>query len=784
MNAPHSTVSYYGIRHHGPGCAASLRKALSALQPDCIVIEGPTGSEDLLQFLKSDSMRPPVALLTYSTEEPRLSVFHPFAVFSPEWQAIVYAQETNTPVRFMDLPPAISLALRKEQEAKVMQEADKTTEATPEEADEPALTEKETTPPENISQDPLDWLAHAAGYSDGESWWNHMVEERGDGTDLFDAIAHAMTELRDNAPTRSAEYEAREAMREAHMRLEIKQAQKDGFKRIAVVCGAWHVPALKQDVKSNVDKETLKGLPKIKTQTTWVPWTYQHLSSPSGYAAGVTAPGWYEYLWQVNQNHEERAIGWFVRIARLLREHELDCSSAHLIESVRLADTLAAMRERPAPSLAELHEAALSVICNGNEAPMQLIERELMIGNALGSIPTDVPTVPLQQDLQTQQKSLRFKPEALRKDIDLDLRKENDLARSHLLHQLNLLGIEWGTLTHVGQKAKGTFHEYWSLAWQPAFEVDIIIASRYGYSVTTAATALCTEKAQAATRLAELTELMDKVLLANLPQAVRVVASELQERSVGSADPIDLLNALPALANVYRYGNVRQTDVALVAHLFDNMLQRAVIALPLAVSNINADAAESVRETLLATERAINLRSGEEQTQIWRQALQQIVATQSTSALLRGTSCRLLFDAGVYTLEQSETQLSLNLSSAAEPEQAAHWLDGFLNRNATILIHNDHLWVLIDDWLSNLSDEHFINTLPLVRRTFSQFEAADRRDLGLKAQQEKKQLSHVGTTIAAHAESSWDEKRVYPVRQTLSELLGIPVEPFNTKKED
>lgn len=770
-----SEITYYGIRHHGPGCAASLRRALLDLQPDCIIIEGPTGAEELLQYMKSADMCPPVALLTYSTESPRLSLFHPFAVFSPEWQAILYAHETSVPVRFMDLPPAISLAIRKKQEEKAQETAQTTPE--PEKSSEGTTEENPTPPSSDISLDPLDWLAQTAGYSDGESWWNHMVEERGDGTDLFEAITHAMTELRQNAPARSAEYEAREAMREAHMRLEIKQAQKDNFKRIAVVCGAWHVPALQQETSASADKEILKGLPKIKTQTTWTPWTYQHLSAPSGYAAGIMAPGWYEYLWQVSQNHDQRAIGWFVRIARLLRQHELDCSSAHLIESARLADTLAAMRERPAPGLTELNEAALSVICNGNEAPMQLIKQELMIGNVLGNIPADVPTVPLQQDLQAQQKSLRLKPEALRKEIDLDLRRENDLARSHLLHRLNLLGIEWGTLPRAGQRAKGTFHEYWSLAWQPAFEVDIILASRYGYSVATAATALCTEKAKTATRLTELTELMDKVLLADLPEAVKTVTAELQERSVGSADPIDLLAALPALANVYRYGNVRKTDVAMVAHLFDNMLQRAVIALPLAVSNINADAAESVRNTLLAADRAINLRGSEEQTTAWQQALQQITLAQSTAALLRGTSCRLLLDSSVYTVDQAATQLGLNLSSGAQAEQAAQWLDGFLNRNATILLHNDNLWALIDEWLSTLSDEHFIHVLPLVRRTFSQFEAADRRDLGIKAKQERKTAAHTKTEQHSSGQTTWDEKRVQNVLQTVSELLGIPLNP-------
>ena len=44
-------VTLFGIRHHGPGCARSLRRALETLQPDCVLIEGPAGSEPLLAHL-------------------------------------------------------------------------------------------------------------------------------------------------------------------------------------------------------------------------------------------------------------------------------------------------------------------------------------------------------------------------------------------------------------------------------------------------------------------------------------------------------------------------------------------------------------------------------------------------------------------------------------------------------------------------------------------------------------------------------------------------------------
>ena len=35
------SVQIFGIRHHGPGCARSLRGALKALKPDIVMVEGP-----------------------------------------------------------------------------------------------------------------------------------------------------------------------------------------------------------------------------------------------------------------------------------------------------------------------------------------------------------------------------------------------------------------------------------------------------------------------------------------------------------------------------------------------------------------------------------------------------------------------------------------------------------------------------------------------------------------------------------------------------------------------
>ncbi len=783
-----SATHYFGIRHHGPGCARSLVRAFGELRPDCVLIEGPPEADALLAFVLDDAMAPPVALLGYCPDEPKLAVYHPFAAFSPEWQALRWAATHGAPARFIDLPLAHELAFEKAQrdareaEATAAEPVPAAAAADPVAAPEGGAAAVEPAADPFEHRDPLTWLAHAAGYDDGESWWNHMVEERADGTELFDAIASAMTSLRAELGDRHATPEAarREAIREAHMRQCVRAAQKEGFERIAVVCGAWHLPALRAPLAAKGDGALLKGLPKVKVQSTWVPWTYRHLTRASGYGAGIASPGWYEHLWNTHDRPGRRAVGWLARVARLMRERELDCSSAHLIEAARLADALAALRERPAPGLPELDEASRTVLTLGDDTVLRFIRDALVVGDRLGAVPPAVPTVPLQRDVEALQKRLRLKPEALQKSLDLDLRSENDLARSHLLHRLALLDVPWGRLAKVGRSARGTFHEIWTLQWQPEFALRLIEASLWGQTVEQAATARAQARCGEAGSLAELSALVDQALLADLDRAVATATQALEDRAALTGDTAQLLATLPPLANVFRYGNVRQTDAALVSHVLDGLALRAAIGLPVASGGLDDSAAETLREVVLAAHAAIALRDGQEATLAWRRALSQVAGQAGAHDLLKGLAARLLLDAGEWTTEAAARAMSLSLSAGAEPAHAAAWLEGFLNRNAVVLLHDATVWSLVDDWLASLGDDHFIRVLPLVRRTFSAFAATELRDLSNKARQ-KPGASAPATPGAGGGDvlAAWDAERAALPLPLLRTLLGLPAAAEN-----
>ena len=96
-------VTVFGIRHHGPGSARSLRAELEKLRPDLLLVEGPPDADGMIPLAGLAEMVPPVALLITLPNRPQEAVYYPFAEFSPEWQAILCGLQAGIPVRFMDL---------------------------------------------------------------------------------------------------------------------------------------------------------------------------------------------------------------------------------------------------------------------------------------------------------------------------------------------------------------------------------------------------------------------------------------------------------------------------------------------------------------------------------------------------------------------------------------------------------------------------------------------------------------------------------------------------------
>ncbi|MFC0115854.1 DUF5682 family protein [Kibdelosporangium aridum] len=687
-------VTLLGIRHHGPGSARMVRAALDAVRPQVILVEGPPDADNLIEHV--GELIPPVALLLHDAADPSEAAFWPFARFSPEWQALTWGARHSVDVRFADLPAGISLAREKTEEV------------------------------DRVVVDPLGVLAEAAGFDDPERWWEDVVEHSSaEPTQLAAAVAEAMTALREEfADT----VDQRTLQREAWMRQVLRKALTDYDGPIVVVCGAWHVPALQQLPAAKADADLVKGLTKRKIAGSWVPWSHGRLAATSGYGAGVASPGWYAHLWEYTKDTIPR---WMARTSHVLREEGLPASTASAVEAVRLADTLAALRGRPSPGLSEVSEAALAVLCGGDDVGLRIVHEKLVVGEELGQVGSGVPRSPLATDLERLQRKLRLPASAAEKNMRLDLRRDIDRGRSRLLRQLHVLDVRWGEPDET--TTLGTFAEAWTVRWDPGLAVAVAAAARHGATVEDAAEHVLLEQAKSAETVADAAEVLREAVACELVNAVTAARAALDRCAAAATDALELLQALPALAGTVRYGSVRGTDPELLRAAMHGLLARGSAGLPLACHGIDDQTAEVALSTMDKAHEAVVLAADEEHTAGWWEALQRLVRTDPPAhGLPTGRATRLLWEDDRLDTEAVAVRMQRAVSAAGT---GTSFVAGFLRGSAVRLAADPRLLGLVDEWLTGLPNEAFEDALPLLRRAISSFSAPERRTLAERVAQ-------------------------------------------------
>ena len=246
-----------------------------------VLVEGPPDADDLIPLLAHAEMKPPVALLVYADRPAERGGLLPVRR--------LLARVAGDPLRpgARDPGPVHGPARRPISSSARSEPEDERADASPARAARAA---------EPAPVDPLRWLAEAAGFADGERWWEHMVEHRRDGADLFAAILEAMAALREEFPE-PATTSARPAARPTCGRRSARPRPR-GSPRIAVVCGAWHAPALAGPGRpATRTTRAAQGAAEGEGLGHLGPLDPRPARLDSGYGAGVESPGWYHHLW-------------------------------------------------------------------------------------------------------------------------------------------------------------------------------------------------------------------------------------------------------------------------------------------------------------------------------------------------------------------------------------------------------------------------------------------------------------------------------------------------------
>lgn len=153
-------------------------------------------------------------------------------------------------------------------------------------------------------------------------------------------------------------------------------------------------------------------------------------------------------------------------------------------------------------------------------------------------------------------------------------------------------------------------------------------------------------------------------------------------------------------------------------------------------------------------------------TDLWQETLQLISVNKNTAPVIAGYATRLLADFKLIIGDELVKAFYYAMSSSTAPSIAAAWLEGFLKGSGTILLIDQDLWNVVNNWVEQLAEDVFVQVLPLLRRTFANFSKPERRKLGEKVK------SGSSGVVVKQAAIGIDEERAKKGIEVVMRMMG------------
>ncbi|MCI0683406.1 MAG: DUF5682 family protein [Gemmataceae bacterium] len=742
-------IHVFGVRHLSPAGAWHLRRFLDRVRPKVVLVEGLADADSLVEDITRQGTRPPIAILAYTDSVPVRTLVYPLARYSPEYQALAWADEHDVPVEFIDLPSEIFLGLQDleaERAARLRAKAEKDAEKEDAldpgdgEAGEPATLEPQNVWRPERGRSIYEHVAERSGEPDYDTYWErrfeHNLEE-----ESYRLAAHELGKaLRDEEDPPL--WRAENLVREAYMRRRIAAVIAKGVKpeQIVAVVGAFHAPVLTSDHPAMTDAE-LASLRRRSSKLTLMPYSYFKLSTQSGYGAGNHAPAYFELLWETLQAGDlhDLPLHYLSHVTRHLREHGSPRSTAEVIEGVRLARTLAAMHDGLAPVLRDLRDAAVTLLGHGEFLAIRDALALVNIGNAIGELPKGVSQTSIQADFERELGRLKLEKyrTTTRQDLTLDLRENRhakseeaaflDLHRSCFFHRLRMLGIGFAKPLAARQQA-ATWAEKWELQWTPESEISLVEAVLLGETVELATGFKFKTALETCASIAQAADLVGDACQCGLMTSMDLARQRLQELAAVSSELKVIAHATFQLSQVVRYGDVRKFDPAPLLPLMAQLFVSGALALHAAASCDN----EAAQELLVSIDELhrVSLEHHDlVEEPLWIDRLQRLADADDRNPLLSGYACATLLELGLIANEDLVREVSRRLSPGVPADLGAGWFEGLAKRNRYSLLARQPLWEALGAYIESLDDDQFKRALVFLRRAFGSFSPREKRHI-------------------------------------------------------
>ena len=726
-------VVYFPVRHHSPACALHLQRTIDSFRPELILIEGPSDSAQLLPYIANGQSVPPFCIYySYDDKEGKVSeekekyrAYYPFLSYSPELVAIREGARRNIPTRFIDLPYALRLINKIEEEPQTQ------------------FYYNENKEYEVNTYTAM--IARKAGCRSFAEFWESRFEldtGKMKTHDFVRNVFHLGYFMRLATPGNETSLKE-DRQRETYMAAEIRKAIPN-HQKILVVAGAFHISDLMDELQSD-RKQSLKSGNPEHVASYLMPYTFKEADSKSGYAAGMPFPAFYQEVWEKMEKQKKdpfasTVLEYIIKTARYARKTQI-ISLPDEINALNMARSLAILRGKQSAGVYELLDGVRSCFVKGDLNATSTFEVDflyrLLSGMGAGKIVANDCIPPVVREFRSLCSLHRLKTLTIeRQEVTLDIIKNPaHYRKSRFLHQMEFLETGFATLQsgpdYVNQKNKNLVREQWICRYGTGVETRLIDLSVYGATLSQVCNSLIEKNFKDSMTAEELGKLLISVQVMGIEgfysryeDTVRLVV----ESEGNFISLCKLINSLLYLANMQQL--MDGTIQPVIAGLARTAFNGAVVLIP----SLKSTTEEEEQEIC---EQMRNLYSFTMDTKDWfdtaafLSAVEKILNDSFSNSRLFGLCLAIHYKEGQTGQAVFCRQIAAYLeSSITHPEQAASFICGLFLIARDVLFTDPHILEAIDRVIANADQETFLTILPNLRYAFTGFLPAEVSRLG------------------------------------------------------
>ena len=739
-------IKFFPVRHHSPACAYHLKKIIEEYKPETILIEGPSDSNFLMEYMTNEETIPPFCIYSSYIDKSgeKCRSYYPFLDYSPEFVAIKKSYELKINCAFIDMPFGYLIENSENNINK-----------------KPISIYDKDNNKFNVNDYTIR-LTKKSGLKSFAEFWERDFEIKGILKNSEDFIKSVFALGYYMRLIESEDIETKN--REYFMAKNIKEFIDKKIDKILVITGSFHVKGIIDKLKDfeNIEKEFSK-LKKYEIQNSsnyLIPYSFEEADQRKGYVAGIEYPAFYNNIWKklnedyIDNAYTETVKSFIIKAAGINRDY-YNINIPDCINAYYMAINLAKLRGKNNAGVYELIDAVKSSFIKGeisleNTGNIELMMK-LLSGIANGKVSSKSIVPPVVLDFRNLCKTHRIridKTETTESILDI-IKDKNHFEKSKFFHKMRFLDIGFCKLIkgpdYINKIDKNLAREIWKYKYNSQVEALLIDKSVYGTSIEELCLNFIKDKLKSRLNSEEISKLIIESTVMGLYNFLIDNYSEIENIILSDSDFISLCKALDNfsyLINIEKInGNINKDreNIFNNADIISKIKSLSKHAFILAIQNMesikNFDEENALKYSVYIKNLYIYTLENEDLyyldcKEIFNEKIDSMLQNTFGSSHIYAVCMSIKYKSGRIEAKELASIIS-NFLETAETESIAYFLNGIFLIARDIIFINDDLINEIDKAIKNIEENKFIEILPNLRLAFTNLTPTETERLSL-----------------------------------------------------